>query len=131
MRKRSKASGSREALHESLKKDRAPNEITQKTEWFGGCAVFCFYSAKLPQQPRFWKRLNSLNAEKRGVKNLSELFIHLPTTATTPPEFRKKTKAKPTKGFLQNTGLPTVIFDAILVGFALYFAEISVDVAAK
>ncbi|HCH67867.1 MAG TPA: hypothetical protein DEV98_04425 [Clostridiales bacterium] len=69
--------------------------------------------------------------KKRGVKNLSELFIHLPTTATTPPEFRKKTKAKPTKGFLQNTGLPTVIFDAILVGFALYFAEISVDVAAK
>ena len=64
MRKRSKASGSREALHESLKKDRAPNEITQKTEWFGGCAVFCFYSAKLPQQPRFWKRLNSLNAKK-------------------------------------------------------------------
>ena len=62
---------------------------------------------------------------------MSELFIHLPTTATTPPEFRKKTKAKPTKGFLQNTGLPTVIFDAILVGFALYFAEISVDVAAK
>jgi len=32
---------------------------------------------------------------------------------------------------LKNAGADSGIFDAILIGFALYFVEISADVAAK
>lgn len=32
---------------------------------------------------------------------------------------------------LKNAGVDSGIFDAILIGFALYFVEISADVAAK